>query len=175
MHKHKSDKYVFFWRSNSPFSNWHASPFRATIQRNNGLDQFTFNSAEQWMMYQKAKLFNDVVMAEKILAETDPRKIKALGHDVMGFIQHDWDDNKERLVYQGLKLKFQQNKDCMKALMATGDKILVEASPYDSIWGIGLGAEDPRVLDENTWQGQNLLGKALTRLRDEFKKHNHNG
>ena len=170
MSKQKSDKYVFFWRTNSPFSNWHASPFTTTIHRSNGPDLFTFCCAEQWMMYQKAKLFNDNVMAERILGETDPRKIKLMGLDVMGFVQSDWDDNKERLVYAGLKLKFEQNKGCMEALMATGDKTLVEASPYDKIWGIGLGEDDPRVLDEKTWCGQNLLGKALTMLRDEFKK-----
>jgi hypothetical protein len=124
-------------------------------------------------MYQKAKLFNDDVMAEMILAETDPRKIKTMGQDVTGFVQSDWNSQKESLVYQGLKYKFEQNKDCMEALMATGDKILVEASPYDRIWGIGLGAEDPRALDEHAWLGQNLLGKALTRLRNEFKKHKH--
>lgn len=167
------DNYVFFWRSASPFSNWYHSPFVATIYRPNGYESFTFDNTEQWMMYQKAKLFNDDVIAEKILSEPDPRKIKALGKEVMGFDSNVWDENKERLVYDGLKLKFEQNKSCMDALMSTGDKKLVEASPYDQIWGIGLDEFDTRAHHENTWRGQNLLGKLLTKLRDEIKNSKH--
>lgn len=171
--KQKSNKYVFFWRTESPFSNWHYSPFTVNEFdcRGSAYRKIIFTCAEQYMMYQKAMIFNDTIKAEQILHEKEPRNMKLLGRDVMPFDHDIWDHKKFDVVYHGLQFKFQQNRECYDALMETGDKILVEASPYDKIWGVGLAEEDPLILDEKNWKGENLLGKALMKVREEFIKN----
>ena len=99
--------------------------------------------------------------------------LKALGRKVSGFDQHIWDERKFDIVVAGNLLKFRQNMTCQRFLIRTADKILVEASPYDRIWGIGLSEEDARLMDPSEWPGQNLLGKALMLVRERiFKKSN---
>lgn len=152
--------YIFFSQSKSPFSQWHPCVFKVNDQ--------TYFTAEQYMMHQKAILFGDQEAARLIMSTKDPRKHKSLGRKVKGFNEDVWDANRIRIVYEGNYAKFTQNPRLLKALMETVNKTLVEASPWDSVWGIGLDADDPRSLDPATWKGENLLGFTLTKLCNDL-------
>lgn len=121
------------------------------------------------MMWSKAKLFNDNDVAEKILKTRDPKTQKALGREVKGFDAKIWDLKKLEIVVQGNIYKFSQNLDLKKQLLDTGSKTLVEGSPYDKVWGVGLKWDDPKILDDKNWQGENLLGIALMEVRRLIK------
>jgi ribA/ribD-fused uncharacterized protein len=152
--------FTFFFTEASPFSQWYRCTFRD--------DAITFNCAEQYMMHGKAMLFGDTATAEKILAAAHPKQQKALGRKVTPFDDAIWRRERERIVATGSRLKYTQNPALRELLVATAGTTLVEASPYDKIWGIGLSASDPRAQDPAQWKGQNLLGKILTALRDEL-------
>jgi ribA/ribD-fused uncharacterized protein len=119
-------------------------------------------------------LFGDEHAAARIRATTDPAKAKALGREVQGFDEQRWTAERFRIVVTGNLAKFGQHPDLREYLRSTGDKVLVEASPEDRVWGIGLAATDARAADPRTWRGQNLLGFALMEVRrrlgegDEF-------
>jgi len=117
-------------------------------------------------MFNKALLFNDRAIADQILKTRAPRDMKQLGREVKGFSEHVWNVNREHIILQGNKYKFSQHPPLHAALLATRGTTLVESSPHDSIWGIGLRDDDPRALNRSTWKGLNLLGKTLTQLRD---------
>lgn len=129
------------------------------------VDGVTYTSAEQYMMAEKAKLFGDEEIRAEILNTSDPRKCKALGRKVRNFEKSIWDQNKQTIVIRGNREKFLQNDDLKQFLLSTGDKVLVEASPTDRIWGIGLGKNNPDALDPAKWRGRNLLGFALMTVR----------
>ena len=120
------------------------------------------------MMLGKARLFGDAETGEKIMAADHPRQHKALGRRVTPFDDKVWRRERETIVLTGNRAKFTQNEELRALLLATAGTTLVEASPYDRIWGIGLGAKDPRAQDPAQWRGQNLLGKILTQLREEL-------
>lgn len=151
--------YTYFWAG--PFSNWALSPFVFK-----GVEFYT---AEQAMMWEKAMLFADDISAAQILATTDPKRQKTLGRGVRGYDDTKWSAMRYEIVKDILRQKFSQHASSNQALMSTVGTILVEASPMDTIWGVGLSENDPRAWDESTWLGQNLLGKALTELRTEFE------
>ena len=155
------EKYTFFW--GGPFSQWKFSPFTTISGK-------YFNCAEQYMMYQKAVYFEDLEIAEEILTRTRPKDQKALGRKVKGFVQEEWEKVARDIVFNGNWLKYTNinNFELKKALLETAGTILVEASPYDKIWGIGLAADDPRALNRDTWLGKNWLGETLTRVRDKL-------
>lgn len=153
--------FTFFWRPDSPFSQWYASRFT--------VDGVDFACAEQFMMHGKALLFADREVAAQILATADPRAHKALGRKVRGFVDATWRAAREDIVYAGNHAKFTQDDTLRAALLATAGTRLVEASPLDRIWGIGLGAEHPDAIEPSRWRGANLLGDLLTRLRDDLQ------
>jgi len=155
-----TDNYVFFW--GSVFSNWYPCIFMCEDKR--------FNNSEQAFMWMKAKFFKDDEIAAAILAETNPRYAKALGRKVKGFQAEPWMVNGYLFMIEANHAKFTQNEDLKEILLSTGDKTLVEASPYDKIWGIGLHWDNDDVLDESKWQGMNLLGRALMEVRNVIKK-----
>lgn len=157
----KYTKYTFFYKMRNPFSNWYLSKFTD----DQGIE---YTCSEQYMMYQKAILFGDTEIAEEILDTPDPRDQKALGRKIRGFDSKVWEANAKRIVYEGCKLKFEQNPRILETLLKTEGTLLVEASPYDKIWGIGLGEDDPRIHDPKNWQGTNWLGEVLTDLRDDL-------
>ena len=126
----------------------------------------TYTSAEQYMMAEKAKLFGDEEIRTEILSTSDPRTCKALGRKVKNFDKAVWDKEKEHIVRKGNTKKFLQNSALRNFLLSTGDKVLVEASPTDRVWGIGMGKNNPDALDPQKWRGQNLLGFALMNVRD---------
>lgn len=119
-------------------------------------------------MASKARLFGDEETLAEILNSNDPKTAKALGRKVKNFDDVVWPQNARRLVTEGNVAKFGQNAALGKFLLETGKAVLVEASPYDRIWGIGLKAEDKNAKHPDTWQGQNLLGFALMDVRNEL-------
>ena len=151
--------FVFFW-SGWP-SQWHPASF--------AVDGVAYGCAEQFMMAEKARLFGDQETLRQILASDSPREHKALGRGVRGFDESRWTRACRDIVYRGSLAKFSQNADLKELLLATGSKTLVEASPSDRIWGIGLAAEDPRATDRSAWRGKNWLGEALMRVRAELR------
>lgn len=132
------------------------------------VDGVTYTSAEQYMMAEKARLFGDEKIRAEILRTSDPRKCKALGRKVKNFDKAVWDKRKENIVRNGNFEKFMQNSALRSFLLSTGDKVLVEASPTDRVWGIGLGKNNPDALDPKKWRGQNLLGFILMAVRNEM-------
>ena len=125
---------------------------------------------EQYMMAAKAELFGDKEIRDQILTCSVQKYIKALGRKVRGFDQAVWDKFKYAIVLNGNWLKFSQNRELREFLLSTGDSVLVEASPYDNIWGIRLSANSPEAWDPFRWRGQNLLGFALMEVRDELRR-----
>ncbi|WP_429580093.1 NADAR family protein [Paraburkholderia youngii] len=121
--------------------------------------------------YAKAKLFDDETSAAKILAATDPMTQKKLGRKVANFDLDTWVARRESIVFVGCREKFAQCHELRSVLLTTAPTVLVEASPYDLIWGVGLGERDPRLTDESQWRGQNLLGIALMKVRDALAAH----
>lgn len=153
----QTERYVFFFGKQDIFSNWHPCQFEYKGVR--------FNCVEQFMMYSKAMLFGDREVAERILASDDPKEQKALGRQVRGFDDAVWTEKCMSIVTVGCREKFAQSPALLDGLLATGSRQLVEASPYDKIWGIGMAAHDPRAENPDQWLGQNLLGKALMQAR----------
>lgn len=121
--------------------------------------------AEQYMMAKKAKIFGDYQTEKAIMVSRNPKVIKALGRTVRGFNQKTWDENKRNIVFNGNWLKFSQNKNLMDFLLSTGEKVIVEASPYDRVWGIGMSANNTNVMRPDLWEGENLLGFVLMDVR----------
>jgi hypothetical protein len=155
-----TDKYIFFW--DSIYSNWYGCEFSSAGRK--------FNCSEQNFMYHKALTFGDVETAEKMMKESHPRVQKKLGKLVKNYDDTTWAEVRYDIMKEAVYLKFSQNKELLSELLKTGDKIFVEASPYDTIWGIGMGEDDDLILDEKNWKGLNLLGKALCEVRAQFIK-----
>jgi ribA/ribD-fused uncharacterized protein len=130
-----TEKYVFFW--DGIYSQWHKA--KMTI------DGVEYSSCEQYMMHQKAISFNDLSIASQILLTEDPREQKALGRKIKGFDKNIWDSVCLGIVYKGNLAKFSQNEDLRSELLSTEDRIMVEASPLDQIWGIGIAEHHPAI------------------------------
>ncbi|MER5456239.1 NADAR family protein [Micromonospora sp. NPDC002389] len=133
------------------------------------VDGHEFATAEHYMMWSKATLFGADDVAARILTGPDPRRAKSLGRQVRGFDQATWEAHRYTIVVDASVAKFGQHPDLRAFLLGTGDRILVEASPVDRIWGIGLTADDPRAADPARWQGLNLLGFALGSARERLR------
>ena len=144
--------------STSCFSQWFESPFR--------LDDITYPTAEHFMMAEKARLFRDRQTLARILEARTPGAAKALGRKIKGYDEFAWEEHRFQIVVKGNVAKFTQNAAMGALLLATGTQVLVEASPVDPIWGIGLAKDAPQAQDPNMWQGLNLLGFALGLARD---------
>ncbi|MFC9897924.1 NADAR family protein [Nocardia sp. NPDC127579] len=163
-------KYLKFWghqpqRDNSigpgALSQWWPAEF--TVGDN------TFRSAEHYMMWGKAMLFDDTDTAARILAVKHPSQAKSLGRKVRGFDENAWSAARFDIVVTASVAKFGQHEPLADYLLRTGERVLVEASPVDRIWGIGLAADDPRADDPARWRGSNLLGFALMAARDQLR------
>lgn len=157
---YETDDYVFFWAG--PFSNWEPCKFYWSV----GGVASMFNCSEQAMMAAKANLFGDKESLRKIMNSDDPKVQKALGRAVSGYVESEWVAVRDDISDSFLLRKFYQNETLRNILLDTGDKIIVEASPYDKVWGIGMGVNNyPDILDQSKWKGENLLGKSLMRVR----------
>ncbi|ASZ12664.1 NADAR family protein [Chitinophaga pendula] len=159
--------YQYFWGhipasadkvDQSGLSQWYESPFIV-----NGR---TYPTAEHWMMAHKALLFNDRDAYGKIMAAATPGEAKAIGREVKNFSAEIWEENAYELVIAGNIHKFNQHPSLSDFLLNTGDSVLVEASPTDTIWGIGLAKDNPDSANVSKWKGSNLLGFALMEARD---------
>lgn len=159
------DKYEYFWGNRFVFSQWYPCKFE--------VDGKTYNCAEQYMMHQKAVLMDDMERAEIIMALDEPREMKQQGRYVENFDKKIWDKCCQDVVEKGNMAKFSQNEELKERLLRTFPRTLVEASPMDRIWGIGLAKEDHRAWNKQTWRGRNLLGEVLTRVRDNLMEEDH--
>ncbi|WP_353570020.1 NADAR family protein, partial [Candidatus Albibeggiatoa sp. nov. BB20] len=144
--------YNAFSFSKACFSQWYASTFTE--------DGIQYLTSEHYMMAEKAKLFDDTENYQKIIHATNLGEAKALGRNVLNFDEVIWLAQRFEIVVRGNFLKFSQNKALGKFLANTGKRVLIEASPIDKIWGVGLAIDDPNIENPNYWQGLNLLGFA---------------
>ena len=147
---------------NGYLSNWYLSDFQ--------VDRKWFSSMEQYMMFAKAMLFNDEDIANQIMSTTDVGKIKALGRAVKQYNDVIWNGMRQIIIYKGLVAKFAQNDDLKKLLLDTKDSVLAECAVNDRIWGIGCSMKDEKRFDMEMWNGQNLLGFALMKVRSDLQK-----
>lgn len=165
----KKEEFIFFWKpykskeiTQGCLSQWWNSSFNDEVN--------VYCCMEQYMMFQKARLFKDDFIANKIMLTNDPKNIKYLGRKVNGFNEKVWDRNKEEIVIKGNLLKFTQSNELREFLINTKDKILVEASSYDRIWGIGMEEDHIDATNPKEWKGKNLLGFALMEVRDILRE-----
>lgn len=163
-------EYLFFWghtgKDGAPvgkecFSQWYPAPFE--------VDGTRYPTAEHFMMAQKARLFGDAQAEAAILRAADPGAAKKLGRKVVGFDEATWEGRRFDIVVAGNVAKFSQSPPLRDFLLGTGARVLVEASPMDTIWGIGLGQDNPRASDPSSWRGLNLLGFALMVARSRLR------
>ena len=165
-----NNKFLFFWGhqpskdgtiTKTCFSQWWESSFVV-----NGIE---FKSAEHWMMAKKALLFNDKENFQKIIEVKSPAEAKKLGREVQNYNDEIWLQNRYSIVKEGNFHKFSQHSNLKEFLLTTNDRVLVEASPVDAIWGIGMASDHSNANHPKKWRGLNLLGFALMEVRDELK------
>ncbi len=162
----ESFKWLFFWGHTpkvpgkvdaSCLSQWYPAPFE--------LGGVRYATAEHWMMAEKARLFGDDEALARVLAAKSPAEAKAIGREVHGYVDATWAAQREAAVVRGNVAKFDASDDLREFLFFTGERILVEAAPRDTVWGIGLGRDNPAAQDPSRWRGKNLLGFALIEAR----------
>ncbi|QDT15119.1 NADAR family protein [Alienimonas californiensis] len=160
-------KYLCFWGHTAPagaavgstcLSQWFPAAFT--------VDGVSYPTAEHWMMAEKARLFGDDAAVDRVLAATHPGAAKRVGREVRGYDDAAWAAARFDVVVRGNAAKFAQHAELATFLRTTAARVLVEASPRDRIWGIGLTADDDRAADPFLWRGENLLGFALMEVRD---------
>lgn len=169
-HKEKL-KYIFFWGHHSStdgcitkacFSQWWECEFE--------IDGITYHTSEQYMMSQKALLFGDTEINEEIMKARHPKQFKDLGRKVNNFNEQIWNENCCDIVLKGNYAKFSQNERLKYFLLNTNDRVLVEASPYDKIWGIGMSEDNPKCENPIQWNGTNFFGFCLMEIRDMLRE-----
>ena len=153
-----TDKFCFFWGEHP--SQWYPSPMV--------IYEVEYLCCEQYMMHQKALLFGDTEIAKQVMETRHPADQKKLGRQIKNFDKNEWDKVNLQIVYKGNYAKYTQNEELKQLLINTGDRLIVEASPEDRIWGIGLHENDPNVDNPMLWKGQNLLGWAITLVKQEI-------
>ncbi|MFH9178667.1 NADAR family protein [Streptomyces albogriseolus] len=163
-------KYLHFWGHRplpdgrigaSCLSQWWPSPFT--------VDGVEYATAEHWMMAAKARLFGDTEGERRVLAAGHPSEAKKAGRLVRGFDEEIWRRERFGIVVTGSEHKFAAHGGLRSFLLGTGDRVLVEASPVDRVWGIGLAADDEAAADPARWRGPNLLGFALMEARRRLR------
>lgn len=159
-----SSKFVFFWKEAELDPGCLSQFWPAAFT----VDGVGYPTAEHWMMSSKARLFADEEAVEVILRSPSPEAAKAAGRRVRGFSEAEWAAARYEIVVAGNLAKFTQNDDLGRFLASTGDMVLVEASPLDRVWGIGLDASDERAASPARWRGSNLLGFALMEVRERL-------
>jgi ribA/ribD-fused uncharacterized protein len=166
-----SVKYLCFWGhsksasgavTKSCLSQWFVAPFK--------LDNVIYATAEHYMMAEKARLFDNHELIKEIVQSSHPKKAKALGRKVTGFDNAVWNQHRVDIVVSANLAKFSQNQALADFLLKTDKRVLVEASPADKIWGIGLAGDDSDSTNPHKWKGLNLLGFALMEVRESLKR-----
>ncbi|MGX7667338.1 NADAR family protein [Flavobacterium pedocola] len=167
-----NSKFLFFWGhqpskdgtiTKTCFSQWWQSPFVVE-----GLE---YKTAEHWMMAKKTSLFDDAEILDKILSCNSPAEAKKLGREVKNYNETLWLEKRYEIVREGNYHKFSQNSALKEFLLTTNDRVIVEASPVDPIWGIGMTGEDENSTHPEKWPGLNLLGFALMEVRDTLNSN----
>lgn len=162
-------KYLYFWGhtpkqlnviDKSCLSQWFVAPFNQ--------NEVEYLTAEHYMMAHKALLFNDQEIFKQILQVKHPNEAKQLGRKVRNYNEQIWRENRFDIVVQANLAKFSQHPELKKILIETSDYVLVEASPVDNIWGIGMAQDHPDIQEPSKWQGLNLLGFALMEVRKQL-------
>jgi ribA/ribD-fused uncharacterized protein len=165
----KKVTYLFFWGhqptmdgsiTNSCLSNWYQAPFAS--------DGIIYPTTEHYMMAKKALLFHDPQTYQEILEAKTPKEAKELGRKVNGYRDEVWNVHRQEIVVAGNEAKFSQHPDLKQFLLSTRNTVLVEASPYDRIWGIGMAADQQDIDNPKAWKGLNLLGFALMEVRNRL-------
>jgi len=157
--EYEDEDLILFW--GGILSNWFAADFE--------VDGVNYTSAEQHMMAEKSRHFNDPLNEANVMATNNCREQKAFGRAIPNFDVDEWKDVCVDKCYPGIKAKFEQNESLKQMLLATGNKHIAEASPHDRIWGIGLAPHDLRAHDMANWDGANLLGEILMLVRQELR------
>lgn len=163
-------KYIYFWGhtpsgidvDKSCLSQWYPASF--------DIDGQIFATAEHYMMAEKARLFSDEQTYQAIIATPSPAQAKALGRKIKDFDESIWQQHRVDIVFKGNLVKFSQNSDIRQYLINTQGRVLVEASPVDRIWGMGLSQSSQDASNPKHWQGLNLLGFILMRVRDVLQE-----
>ncbi|AKA69712.1 NADAR family protein [Clostridium scatologenes] len=167
--KGKRIKYLFFWGhqpstdgsiTKTCLSQWWKANFV--------IDGYTYCCMEQYMMAEKARLFKDNETLDEIMKSSHPKQMKTLGRKVKNFDEELWIKSRYSIIVKGNDAKFTQNENLKEFLIQTKDRVLVEASPYDRIWGIGMSKDDYNIENPLYWKGLNLLGFALMEVRDKI-------
>ena len=161
-------KFIFFWGhqksrsgiSKTCLSQWYNASFK--------VDDIIYKTAEHYMMSEKALLFNDDETSKKIINANSPAEAKKLGRTIKGFVEEIWVQHRFDIVVIGNLAKFEQNPEIKEFLLSTDHSILVEASPVDKIWGVGLAEDNSDIMNPNLWKGLNLLGFALMEVREQL-------
>ncbi|ELP68327.1 hypothetical protein STRTUCAR8_07914 [Streptomyces turgidiscabies Car8] len=163
-------KYLHFWGHRprpdgrvgpSCLSQWWPSAF--------SVDGVEYATAEHWMMAAKARLFEDTEAEHRAVTASNPALAKKAGRLVRGFDEAVWERERFGIVVEGSVHKFAAHSDLREFLLGTGRRVLVEASPVDRVWGIGLAADDEAAMDPARWRGPNLLGFALMAARERLR------
>lgn len=152
---------VLFYGCADVFSNWYGCQFK--------YDGHSFKNSEQALMYAKASLFKCSYSISKTLKTPDPYKVKKIGRGVSNFDDRVWISRREQIMSDILFCKFSQDDYLKECLIATGDRLIIEASPYDKIWGIGMYETEDGAANPSNWNGLNLLGKCLMNVRNKLK------
>ncbi|WP_438466731.1 NADAR family protein [Marinomonas sp. PE14-40] len=163
-------EFIYFWGhrnstnklNKSCFSQWYESAFEA--------DGIQYLTAEHYMMHAKALLFDDALAAEKILSVKTPKEAKSIGREIQNFDNEAWISHRFDIVVRANLAKFSSSAELTSFLLSTGDSLIVEASPVDKIWGVGLAQSDSLIGSPANWQGLNLLGYALMEVRSKLAK-----
>ena len=163
-----SVKYLHFWGHTPKSAGTDKSCLSQWFPASFVVDGDTFLTAEHYMMAQKARLFNDAEMFEAVLACQHPAEAKKFGRQVKSFDADVWNDHCFNFVVEGNVAKFGQNPELKAFLVNTKERVLVEASPRDRIWGIGMGVSNPDACNPQNWRGKNLLGFALMVARQRL-------
>ena len=159
--KKESDTHIGFFGELNPLSNFHEAEFT--------VDGITFHSTEQYIQYQKAKLFGDKRSSSKILESTTPLECKKLSKEILNYDPTHWWKRVRICCEQVIYEKFLQNPILLKLLVSTADKIIVECA-YDHLWGSGIPLHEDNCFTETDWSGDNLLGNILMKVRGEHKE-----
>lgn len=172
-----TDTHVYFL--GDILSQWYRSPFKGSLpypmiinrRLSKRFFELEFITAEQFMMASKASIFRDLESASLIMNTSSPKEQKALGRKVKSFDADTWNQIARDIVMIGNYYKFTQNEECMRFLLDTGDRILVEGASYDRIWGVGIDWSSPAIEDSRNWKGTNWLGQCLMRVRNVIRNH----
>ena len=154
------EKFTFFFSNSSVFSNWYMCKIEINSKE--------YCCSEQYFMEQKALFFNDLESAKYIMATKSAYFMKKRGRAVTGFCKNAWEEKSKEIMYQCVYAKFLQNSDLTAKLFQTYGTILAETNPFDTLWGIGLSAENPKALNQDNWRGKNWLGNILMQVRQEL-------